>query len=397
MKLVIFSGTGEGHDLCRFLSGSGQQAEVFVATEYGQAVMEPMPGITVHQGRLAIPEMAGHFSAETLVVDATHPYASQVTANIRTACAQSGAEYLRLLRPRIAAEDVVSVPDTAVAVAWLSAHTGKALLTTGSKELEAYTAVPDYAARLYPRVLPSASVLQKCETLGFPGAHILAMQGPFSHAMNVALLQQIGAKILVTKDTGDMGGFAEKLSAARETGATVLMIARPTDESGMPLQQVKQYLADRLGLKPIPRFPLFISLAGKKVLVAGAGQIAARRVQVLQRFGAEVILVAPEKRCDIHHTVYLPRGFQQSDLEGVFLAVAATDNREVNHTISILCASRNIPVSVADCAAESTFFFPAVCEGNGLVAGLVSDGARHHAVSTAAKQIRILLEGSSNG
>ena len=387
MKLVIFSGTGEGHDLCRFLSGSGQQAEVFVATEYGQAVMEPMPGITVHQGRLAIPEMAGHFSAETLVVDATHPYASQVTANIRTACAQSGAEYLRLLRPRIAAEDVVSVPDTAVAVAWLSAHTGKALLTTGSKELEAYTAVPDYAARLYPRVLPSASVLQKCETLGFPGAHILAMQGPFSHAMNVALLQQIGAKILVTKDTGDMGGFAEKLSAARETGATVLMIARPTDESGMPLQQVKQYLADRLGLKPIPRFPLFISLAGKKVLVAGAGQIAARRVQVLQRFGAEVI----------HHTVYLPRGFQQSDLEGVFLAVAATDNREVNHTISILCASRNIPVSVADCAAESTFFFPAVCEGNGLVAGLVSDGARHHAVSTAAKQIRILLEGSSNG
>ena len=175
------------------------------------------------------------------------------------------------------------------------------------------------------------------------------------------------------------------------------MIARPTDESGMPLQQVKQYLADRLGLKPIPRFPLFISLAGKKVLVAGAGQIAARRVQVLQRFGAEVILVAPEKRCDIHHTVYLPRGFQQSDLEGVFLAVAATDNREVNHTISILCASRNIPVSVADCAAESTFFFPAVCEGNGLVAGLVSDGARHHAVSTAAKQIRILLEGSSNG
>ena len=48
MKLMIFSGTTEGHDLCRFLSKNNVQAEVFVATEYGAAVMEPMAGITVH-------------------------------------------------------------------------------------------------------------------------------------------------------------------------------------------------------------------------------------------------------------------------------------------------------------------------------------------------------------
>ena len=50
MKLMIFSGTTEGHDLCRFLSKNNVQAEVFVATEYGAAVMEPMAGITVHEG-----------------------------------------------------------------------------------------------------------------------------------------------------------------------------------------------------------------------------------------------------------------------------------------------------------------------------------------------------------
>ena len=52
MNIRIFSGTTEGHALCRFLAACGVPAEVYVATEYGAAVMEPMPGITVHEGRL---------------------------------------------------------------------------------------------------------------------------------------------------------------------------------------------------------------------------------------------------------------------------------------------------------------------------------------------------------
>ena len=52
MRICVFSGTTEGHELSRFLAANGVPAEVFVATEYGAAVMEPMPGITVHEGRL---------------------------------------------------------------------------------------------------------------------------------------------------------------------------------------------------------------------------------------------------------------------------------------------------------------------------------------------------------
>ena len=76
MKLMIFSGTTEGHDLCRFLSKSNVQAEVFVATEYGAAVMEPMAGITVHEGRLDEREMEKRLTSDTLLIDATHPYAA---------------------------------------------------------------------------------------------------------------------------------------------------------------------------------------------------------------------------------------------------------------------------------------------------------------------------------
>ena len=105
MKLMIFSGTTEGHDLCRFLSKNNVQAEVFVATEYGAAVMEPMAGITVHEGRLDEQEMEKRLTSDTLLIDATHPYAAAVTDNLRAACAKSGARYERLLRPALPSQN----------------------------------------------------------------------------------------------------------------------------------------------------------------------------------------------------------------------------------------------------------------------------------------------------
>ena len=397
MKLVVFSGTSEGHALCRFLSARGARAEAFVATEYGAAVMEPLPGVTVHEGRLDTAQIAAQLDADTLLIDATHPYAAAVTDNLRAACAAAGAQYERLLRPAVDGGAVETVPDTAAAVAWLNAHPGRVLLTTGSKELEAYTAVENWRERLYPRVLPTASVLQKCEALGFAGAQVIAMQGPFTHEMNAALLRQTGADILVTKDTGAAGGFAEKLSAARAMGAAVLVIARPREESGRTLEEMQAYLAERLGLseparqeEALPRFPLFVSLAGEKCVVCGAGKIAARRIGVLQRFGAEVAVIAPEDKAGVGLTHC--RGYEKSDLSGAFLAVAATDDRAVNHRIAQDCETKGIPCSVADCAAESTFFFPAVCEGGGLTAGVVSRGAAHGKTAAAAKRIRAILE-----
>ena len=398
MKLTIFSGTSEGHALCRFVSVCGGCADVFVATDYGAAVMEPMHGITVHEGRLDADAMAAVLDADTLLVDATHPYAAVVSENLRTACAQTGAQYERLLRPALDSGDVVTVPDTAAAVEWLNAHPGRALLTTGSKELAVFTAVEGYRERLVARVLPSASVLEQCASLGFAGVQIIAMQGPFSHEMNVALLRQTRADILVTKDTGKAGGFAEKLSAAREVGAVVLVIARPCEEEGKTLSEMQDFLAVRFGWEiptakqpeTMSRFPLFVSLAGKKCVVFGAGKIAARRVSVLRRFGAAVTVVAPDAPAGI--AVDHVRDYEKSDLSGAFLAVAATNDRAVNHRIALDCEEMHIPCSVADCAAESTFFFPAICEGGGLTAGVVSDGTAHGKTAAAAKRIRAVLE-----
>ncbi len=385
--------------LCRFLSERGAQADVYVATGYGAAVMEPLPGITVHTGRLSAAELGQEIGEGALVIDATHPYAREISENLRMAC--QGSEYLRLLRPCTAEADVIRVPDTQAAAAWLDQHPVRALLTTGSKELSVFTAVCGYRDRLFPRVLPSPAVVEACMTLGFPGSHIIAMQGPFTRELNAALLRQLGAQVLVTKDTGTAGGFAEKIAAARETGATALVISRPVEEGGLSLEAVQRLLEERLGLKSgqaagqasAPRFPLFIALAGREVLVAGAGMVAARRVETLRRFGARVRVVAPENRAGLD-TVTMRR-FRPADLEGAALAVAATDDREVNRSIAGLCSAQGIPVSVADCAGESTFFFPAVCEGGGLIAGLVSTNGDHKRVREMAVRIRGLLTGGT--
>lgn len=100
MKLVIFAGTSEGRTLCTRLSQAGMQATVCVATEYGKEVMPELPGITVHTGRMTAEEMADFLRETQLVVDATHPYAVEVSKNIRQACETVNCRYIRRCVPK---------------------------------------------------------------------------------------------------------------------------------------------------------------------------------------------------------------------------------------------------------------------------------------------------------
>lgn len=90
-----------------------------------------------------------------LVLDATHPYASVVTENIAESCAATETEYLRLLRDDAGDKNQgIYVEDIAGAVDYLSGTEGPILLTTGSKELARFTALPDFADRSTPVSCP---------------------------------------------------------------------------------------------------------------------------------------------------------------------------------------------------------------------------------------------------
>lgn len=255
-KICVFAGTTEGREMVDFLSSQRVTVTACVATEYGETLLEPAENLTLSAKRLTEAEMEDKFREEhfDIVVDATHPYASVVTENISAACENTGTEYLRLLRfGNTAPEDAVYVPYIAGAVEYLNTQEGNILLTTGSKELSKFTGVQDFADRTYARVLPMEDSLRLCEAAGVKPAHILAMQGPFSKELNVAMLKSVGAKFLVTKESGQKGGFAEKVSAAKEAGATLVVIGRPPQKEGLDFSQTVEELCRRFDLtwKPI--------------------------------------------------------------------------------------------------------------------------------------------------
>ena len=204
MKAVVFSGTTEGRVFSRQLAALGAEVLVSVATPLGAEEQGKADGITVHCGRLTPEEMAALLQGAALCVDATHPYAVDATKNIRAACAVVGVEYHRLLREESPLPAGSMVFATAAhAAAFLAGCSGNVLLATGAKELAAFAALgPE---RLFPRVLPTREGIAACEAAGIPHRNIIAMQGPFSYALNCALIEQFSIRYLVTKDGGASG------------------------------------------------------------------------------------------------------------------------------------------------------------------------------------------------
>ena len=246
MKVVIFGGTSEGRMLSECLCRNKITHTLCVATDYGEEVLEHSEYAHVLQGRLDTEQMTDLIRREQcrIVVDATHPYAVEVSKNIRKACERTKMKYLRFLRDKESVIDVrsdVLVSSATEAAAYLDGQEGAIFLTTGSKELPAFTAGVHKTERLFVRVLPSAAVVASCRELGLEGKQICAMQGPFSEEMNRALLQQTKAAWLVTKDTGITGGFPEKVRAARSLGVRLVIIRRP-EESGLDYESVLQVL-----------------------------------------------------------------------------------------------------------------------------------------------------------
>lgn len=229
MRVLVFGGTTEGRLLAQGLAAAGVPVTVSVATPLGAEELTPTPGLAVRVGRLEAAQMETLVPDFDLCVDATHPYAVQASANIRAACGKTGVALRRALRPasRVPADSVI-VSTAAEAAAFLKNTRGNVLLTTGAKELAAFACLA--RDRLYVRVLPTLASIAACEAQAVPHSNIVAMQGPFSRALNEALIRQCSIQWLVTKDGGDPGGFSDKVLAAQNTGARLVLVGRPREE-----------------------------------------------------------------------------------------------------------------------------------------------------------------------
>lgn len=254
-KICVFAGTTEGRELVELLSSQPVVVTACVATEYGETLLPQADNLTILAKRLPVAEITQMLSSSRfdLVIDATHPYATSITESIATACHTTETECLRLLRKESeVSSEVVYVADMEAAVDFLNGTEGRILLTTGSKDLCKFGRITHFSERVYARVLPADISLKACYAVGLKASHIIAMQGPFSEEMNLAMLRSVSASWLVTKDGGEAGGFDAKVSAAQKAGARLVVIGRPAQREGVSFSEVLGLLCTRFGCKWTP-------------------------------------------------------------------------------------------------------------------------------------------------
>lgn len=251
-SVLVFGGTSEGRDIAEWLSARGScHIVVSSLTEYGGTLVEGLDHVESVTGAM-LPDRMRTLVKErsfTCIVDATHPYATGVSASIAGCAQECGVPLVRVVREGLPEGPWTMAANMQEAASILAAREGNILLTTGSKDLPTYVAgIPDFAERLYARILPVASSVTSANELGIPTAHIIAMRGPFSKQLNCALIREFDIRTLVTKASGAAGGFWEKVNAAQECGIDIVVIDRPLEEEGMSVEGAVELLESEFGL-----------------------------------------------------------------------------------------------------------------------------------------------------
>ncbi|EEG08502.1 precorrin-3B C(17)-methyltransferase [Pseudogulbenkiania ferrooxidans] len=229
----VFSGTSDGNALAREIAASGREVIVSSATDYGaELVAQNCPGLTTVSGRLGV-ERRRELLRETgarAIVDATHPFASDMSQQLIALSAELALPYLRYERPGAAiAHDTAHRAATMDDAARLAMQLGQRIfLATGSKDLVRFVKAEGAVERQwFVRLAPDPQHLQRAIDAGIPRAHLVAMQGPFSQAANETLWRDWGIDCVVTKDSGDAGGYRAKADAAAALGIPLIVVDRP--------------------------------------------------------------------------------------------------------------------------------------------------------------------------
>lgn len=221
-RILILGGTTEASQLADAIAGAGLDAVFSYAGRTGVPKAQPLP--TRIGGFGGVAGLVAYLGANRIshVVDATHPFAAQISGNAAEACAAAAVPLLVLARPEWAAQAGdfwTHVPDTNAAVAALPDSGARVFLAIGKQTLAPFAARPGnhYLLRLVDP--PEAA-------LPLPQATVVIDTGPFTVDGDLALLRAHGITHIVAKNAGGAGAEA-KLVAARQLGLPVILIDRP--------------------------------------------------------------------------------------------------------------------------------------------------------------------------
>ncbi len=244
--ILVLAGTLDGREIAAGLTDAGYEVMASVVSDYGRILAE-QSGVKAQAAAMTDRELAQFIRDEgiTLLVDATHPYAVNVSRNAAGAAKEAQIPCIRYERP---GSDLPNYAKLLVAkdmkeAAELAMKAGKTIfLTTGSHTLALFRAAATADCRLIARVLPQPDVITACLEAGFLPGDIVAVQGPFSQELNRAFFQEYKADVMVTKNSGVVGGTDSKIAAAMELNMTVVVVQRPPANGAETMSSVRDLL-----------------------------------------------------------------------------------------------------------------------------------------------------------
>ncbi|WP_407413737.1 precorrin-6A reductase [Methanobrevibacter sp.] len=236
INIILLGGTKDSTELIKHLKNNyNTHILTTTTTEYGSKLaLEAGSDDTISRPLLK-DEIIGiiNNSDFDLLIDATHPFAEHITQTSVSVSKICSIAYVRFERPPLDFSDIDTshiiyaksfenageiiaeqIPEGNV-LHFAGANTMEEVLKNVSKD------------RFYPRILKVQKSLEKCEKLGIENDHIIAMKGAASLKENMDLIEEYDASVMITKESGEIGGVVEKIEAANQKDISLIMIKRP--------------------------------------------------------------------------------------------------------------------------------------------------------------------------
>lgn len=230
-NVIVIAGTSDGRELAEMLCQLPCRVIVCVATALGTQYMKKNEKIDLREGKLDEKGFIQLLEMEKplCLLDCSHPYAAQVSAESMQACRKTGTPYLRYERPIVKYENdfVFYIPDYQEAIQLLNGQKENFLVTTGTNHLKEFQKVTDWKSRMYARVLGHTSSVEYCLKLGMKQDHIIAENGPFTTERNLEHIERFHIQAMVAKDSGEAGGLPAKVEAVQKARIPLWIITRP--------------------------------------------------------------------------------------------------------------------------------------------------------------------------
>ncbi len=227
--ILLLGGTTESALCAGVLKELGLRFCISTATTYSENLYSP--DMKLVSGRMDYQNMVDFIRDEkvTMVLDATHPFAGNVTDNGIIAAEICNISFLRYERESWIPEDMTGIDycrDYRTAAEIAGKRSGNVLFTTGSNHVEIFTEYIN-KRRLFVRVLNVEESINKCLSAGLEENHIIPFRGRALVEQNLEIIRDRNIELLITKESGITGGLKEKVLSAQIAGISCLIISKP--------------------------------------------------------------------------------------------------------------------------------------------------------------------------